>query len=174
MSFFPPVSSYDFHIYYHHRDQPSRKEAIVLKNSIVSTFKEELDNDKIILKVLRNEQIRGPHITSFYEVDIEDPLVFVNFLSWIQLNHGSLSVLIHPNSEDTYRDHTINAAWLGDKLPLLDYMLKGIDYDPNFGFPSRDLIYGGFYEDPAQYSKSIMIRLLEQGPENDFYNKEAS
>jgi DOPA 4,5-dioxygenase len=171
MSFFTPVTSYDFHIYYHYKDKSSRLEAIALKNSIATIFKEELDNDEIILKVLRLEDIRGPHVVSYFEVDIQDPVVFLKFFSWIQLNHGTLSVLIHPNSGDTYKDHTDHAVWLGNKLPLLDHTLVGLNFTPEFGFPSRQLMREGFYEDPEQYSKRIVIRLLEAGPLDDFYQK---
>lgn len=170
MAFYPPVSGYDFHIYYHNKAAPVRDEAIRLKNAIFDTFQQEIDEDVLVVKVLRDEQIRGPHITAFFEVDVNSPELFVQFFSWIQLNHGPLSVLIHPNSDDTLKDHTIHAAWLGDKLPLLLYQLEGVKfYDPNFGFPSRDLINNGFYEDPELYSKSIMVRLLNKGPLDQFY-----
>lgn len=173
MSFYPPVSSYDFHIYYHYKSQPSLQEAIELKNSIFKDFNDEVESDEIIVKVLRNEEVRGPHITAFFEVDVQEPSVFVKFFSWIQLNHGSLSVLIHPNSDDTYLDHTHHAAWLGDKIPLLEETLKGKKfYDPNYGFPSRKLIADGFYKDPEQYKKSIMIRLLQSGPDGELYDKD--
>jgi DOPA 4,5-dioxygenase len=34
------------------------------------------------------------------------------------LNRGGLSVLVHPETEDAYDDHTIHALWLGAPLPL--------------------------------------------------------
>lgn len=170
MSFLPPVSSYAFHIYYYYRDVTSLKDAIQLKNAIFANFKQEVDDDHIVLKVLRNEEIRGPHITAFFEVDTDTPDAFAKFFSWIQLNHGSSPVLIHPNSDDTHKDHTERAAWLGAKLPLLEEELKSALLDnPNYGFPSRQLIEEGFYDDPEQYKKSILIRLLDQGPVDKFY-----
>ncbi|KAF6062642.1 Peptidase M1 family protein [Candida albicans] len=45
--------------------------------------------------------------------------VFIKVLSWFQLNHGNLSVLIHPQTGDDVKDHTSSALWLGEKLPLL-------------------------------------------------------
>ena len=47
------------------------------------------------------------------------PEVFIKVLSWFQLNHGNLSVLIHPQTGDDVKDHTSSALWLGEKLPLL-------------------------------------------------------
>ena len=174
VSYFAPVDSYDFHIYYHYKSPVSRREAVELKNKIVRDFRDEIDRDLIILKVLRNEEIRGPHITSYFEVDVEDAATFVKFFSWIQLNHGTLSVLVHPNTGDAFKDHTSHAAWLGEKLPLLLETLKGataVPFSRDFGFPSREFIGKGFYDDYSQYSKRTVIRLLEQGPEDDFYQK---
>jgi aromatic ring-cleaving dioxygenase len=34
------------------------------------------------------------------------------------VNRGPLSVLVHPNAGDVYRDHTQRAFWLGAPWPL--------------------------------------------------------
>jgi DOPA 4,5-dioxygenase len=34
------------------------------------------------------------------------------------LNRDGLSVLLHPETGDDYRDHSAHAAWLGPALPL--------------------------------------------------------
>jgi DOPA 4,5-dioxygenase len=34
------------------------------------------------------------------------------------LNRGKLTVLVHPQAENAYDDHTAHAMWLGTKLPL--------------------------------------------------------
>jgi DOPA 4,5-dioxygenase len=34
------------------------------------------------------------------------------------LNRDGLDVLLHPETGDDPLDHTVYAAWLGDKLPL--------------------------------------------------------
>lgn len=167
--FFQPITSYDFHLYYLYKDQSSRQEAIDLKNSIAKQFKTELDQDLIVLKVLRDEEKRGPHITAYFEVDTRDPHTFVKLFSWLQLNHGSLSVLVHPNSGDTYKDHTNHAVWIGERIPVLENILFGLKFTPRYAFPSRQLIAEGFYEDPEQYSKVTVIRQLEPGPHDSFY-----
>ncbi|KAH3682167.1 hypothetical protein WICPIJ_006864 [Wickerhamomyces pijperi] len=173
-TYFEPVQSYDFHIYYFHENKTSRTEAIQLKNKILKDFQSEIDNDSLILKVLRNESIKGPHITGFFEVDIESPAVFVKFFSWIQLNHGNLSVLVHPNSGDGFADHTAHSAWIGNKIPLITEFLVGDTSFPDFGFPNRDLITKEkFYTNPEHKGKSIMVRLLSNaGSVDSFWSEE--
>ena len=34
------------------------------------------------------------------------------------LNHLGLKILIHPNTDDPYADHLINALWIGDTQPV--------------------------------------------------------
>ena len=43
---------------------------------------------------------------------------FPRIVPWLMLNRGGLSVLVHPQTEDAYDDHTIHALWLGAPLPL--------------------------------------------------------
>ncbi len=40
------------------------------------------------------------------------------FLPWLMLNRDGLTILLHPQTGDGYRDHTAHAAWLGGTLPL--------------------------------------------------------
>ncbi len=43
---------------------------------------------------------------------------FADFYGWMALNHGELSVLVHPLTRHEIKDHTLHAAWLGQKLEL--------------------------------------------------------
>ncbi|CCH45799.1 DOPA 4,5-dioxygenase [Wickerhamomyces ciferrii] len=154
MTFFEPIKSYDFHIYY---NQESKQEAINLKNSIFKDFEQEIDSDELIIKFLKSDSITGPHFSSFFEVDLENPLLFAKFYSWIQLQHPSLSILIHPNSGDALKDHTIHTSWYNKPVKLNEDVLKGHYGYPEFGFPKRDVILNGYYDGET---KGIMIRLL--------------
>jgi aromatic ring-cleaving dioxygenase len=41
-----------------------------------------------------------------------------SFLPWLMLNRDGLSILLHPETGDDYRDHSAHAAWLGTALAL--------------------------------------------------------
>lgn len=43
---------------------------------------------------------------------------YTNLLSWLALNRGGLSILIHPLTGNDLKDHTDYAAWMGDQKPL--------------------------------------------------------
>ena len=64
-----------------------------------------------------HDEAVGPHTVSMYQVAFaaED---FPRLVPWLMLNHAGLDVLIHPSTGDSYEDHTANALWLGEKLPL--------------------------------------------------------
>jgi DOPA 4,5-dioxygenase len=44
--------------------------------------------------------------------------LFPTLAPWLMLNRDGLDVLLHPETGDDPADHTTNAAWLGEKLPL--------------------------------------------------------
>ena len=44
--------------------------------------------------------------------------MLASLLPWLMLNRGGLTVLLHPETGDDYRDHTAHAAWLSGALPL--------------------------------------------------------
>jgi aromatic ring-cleaving dioxygenase len=59
----------------------------------------------------------GPHTRAMYQIAFPVAL-FATLAPWLMLNRDGLTVLLHPETGDDPRDHTLHAAWLGEKLPL--------------------------------------------------------
>jgi len=100
------TQGYHAHIYY---DAETRPIAERLREAIGNRFAVELGR-------WRDEPV-GPHPVPMYQAAFP-AAEFPRIVPWLMLNRGGLSVLVHPQTEDAYDDHTIHALWLGAPLPL--------------------------------------------------------
>ncbi len=100
------TQGYHAHIYY---DAETRPIAERLREAIGNRFGVELGR-------WRDEPV-GPHPVPMYQAAFP-AAEFPRIVPWLMLNRGGLSVLVHPQTDDAYDDHTIHALWLGAPLPL--------------------------------------------------------
>ncbi|KAF1984372.1 hypothetical protein K402DRAFT_413882 [Aulographum hederae CBS 113979] len=115
-TFPPPITNddrggFDVHIYFQHRNDEEVKFAKDLWERIRREFPEPR-----IYQVW--EYPIGPHPLGMFEVNLFTPEQFGAFVSWLVINRGPLSALVHPNTGDDERDHTQRATWLGQPYPL--------------------------------------------------------
>ncbi len=100
------ISSYHAHIYF---DEDSAYRAVQLRDWVIRRFQVELGE--------WNEGPRGPHTTPSFYFGFSTGQV-PQVIPWLMLNHLGLKILIHPNTDDPYADHLINALWIGDTQPV--------------------------------------------------------
>ncbi|AGO13217.1 AaceriAFR070Wp [[Ashbya] aceris (nom. inval.)] len=112
------IKSFDFHTYIPLADPAP---ALRFRDAVCSEFQDALRSGAANAYEPHMGSI-GPHVEAglgMFEFDVCDADVFVRMLHFFQLNHGPLSVLIHPRTErgDLW-DHTEGALWLGAQVAL--------------------------------------------------------
>ena len=106
------IRGYHAHIYY---DRETRPAAERLREAIGGNFEVQLGR--------WHDEPVGPHPTSMYQVAF--PVTeFARLVPWLMLNRGALTVLVHPEADNAYDDHTAHAMWLGPPLPLRVEVLR--------------------------------------------------
>jgi aromatic ring-cleaving dioxygenase len=74
------------------------------------------------------DRLVGPHLLPMFEVNVFSPAQFGAFITWLSINRGPLSALVHPNTGDEVGDHTSGAIWLGPPVPLnIDILKKALE-----------------------------------------------
>ena len=100
------LNGYHAHVYY---DAETKPKAATLRETIIGKFNVEPG--------AFSDEPRGPHPISQFNVIFKTD-EFQNIVPWLMLNHDGLDVLVHPLTESSYNDHSINALWIGKPVPM--------------------------------------------------------
>jgi len=101
------ITSYHAHIFYD--PAATRLEAERLRGWI---------DERFAVTLGRWHDVKvGPHDQAMFQVAFAADLVST-LVPWLMLNHGRLSVLVHPNTTNPRRDHLVNPIWIGPPLAV--------------------------------------------------------
>jgi DOPA 4,5-dioxygenase len=102
------ITEYHAHIYY---DPATTKErATRLREQVAARFPQA--------RIGRwHDEMVGPHPRSMFQIAFPSE-VLPSLLRWLMLHRDDLTVLLHPETGNAYRDHTAHAVWFGAVLPL--------------------------------------------------------
>ena len=102
------ITSWHAHVYF---EASSREAAGALRETIAIELAGRVDIGRF------HERPVGPHPMWSYQLAFREA-DFSHVVAWLALNHGSLDVFVHPNTDDELRDHRDSALWLGKSHAL--------------------------------------------------------
>ncbi|KJA21036.1 hypothetical protein HYPSUDRAFT_42422 [Hypholoma sublateritium FD-334 SS-4] len=109
------IKEWHFHIYFHQNNADEHRAALQLRDAVLRLRR---DGAFVAVPLLHvNTSPIGPHPVGSYEIWTPSE-TFASVFSYLCMNRGDLSVLVHPLTRDQRKDHEVRNAWLGPAFPL--------------------------------------------------------
>jgi len=107
------IASFHAHVYFDGAEQAAA--ARRLREAVAERFAVRIGT--------WHERPIGPHAKAMFQIAFA-PNLFAGLVPWLMLNHGTLSILVHPNSGRPRQDHVEDRIWIGEALPIIDEALR--------------------------------------------------
>jgi aromatic ring-cleaving dioxygenase len=112
------ITHYHAHIYYGDSDE-LREKAARLREKAWAKWPADVKMGRF-----RDRPV-GPHPQDMFQIEF-DKALFPEIVPWLMYNRDGLTILVHPEAEDAFRDHAWYPLWMGEKLDLrLDWLERG-------------------------------------------------
>ena len=110
------IEDYHAHIYY---DPASKDRAALLRQWVEQRFA-----GRMRMGSWHDEPV-GPHVQAMYQIAFP-PDLLPSLMPFLMLNRMGLTILLHPQSGRPRDDHTLNAVWMGQILPVKTEVLREV------------------------------------------------
>ncbi|KAJ8699204.1 hypothetical protein PTI98_002343 [Pleurotus ostreatus] len=109
------IKEWHFHIYFHQNNVEEHHDALSLRDAVLRLRR---DGAFVAVPLFRvNTSPIGPHPVGSYEIWVPSES-FAQVFSYLCMNRGRLSVLVHPLTREERADHEVRNAWIGPSFPL--------------------------------------------------------